>query len=88
MGACPERIISFPGYNVNSVGSMIKAIEVPDEDEQKSDSCAEEVAQADDEVQLLLRHGTDQPLEFMQRKGDDLLLDATDPQHGAIEPLI
>jgi len=35
LGACPERIISFPEYSVDSVASMIKAIEVPDEDEEK-----------------------------------------------------
>jgi quinone-modifying oxidoreductase subunit QmoB len=35
LGACPERIISFPAYSVTSVGAMIKAIEVPDEDEEK-----------------------------------------------------
>ncbi|MFH1091665.1 MAG: FAD-dependent oxidoreductase, partial [Pseudomonadota bacterium] len=35
MGACPERIISFKNYSVDMVGSMIKGIEVPDEDEEK-----------------------------------------------------
>jgi quinone-modifying oxidoreductase subunit QmoB len=35
LGACPERIISFPEYSVDSVAGMIKAIEVPDEDEEK-----------------------------------------------------
>ncbi len=35
MGACPERIISFPDYSVDAVSSMIKAIEVPEEDEEK-----------------------------------------------------
>ncbi len=35
MGACPERIISFKNYSVDIVGSMIKAIEVPEEDEEK-----------------------------------------------------
>ena len=35
LGSCPERIISFPEYSVDSVASMIKAIEVPDEDEEK-----------------------------------------------------
>ncbi len=35
MGACPERIISFKDYSVNIVGSMIKAIEIPDEFEEK-----------------------------------------------------
>jgi quinone-modifying oxidoreductase subunit QmoB len=35
LGACPERIISFPEYSVDAVASMIKAIEVPDEDEEK-----------------------------------------------------
>jgi quinone-modifying oxidoreductase subunit QmoB len=35
MGACPERIISFKDYSVSIVGAMIKAIEVPDEFEEK-----------------------------------------------------
>ena len=35
MGACPERIISFPNYSVDMIASMVKAIEVPDEDEEK-----------------------------------------------------
>ena len=35
MGACPERIISFKNYSVDMVGSMIKAIEVPEEFDEK-----------------------------------------------------
>ena len=35
MGACPERIVSFPDYSVDAVASMIKAIKVPEEDEEK-----------------------------------------------------
>jgi len=35
LGACPERIVSFKDYSVDIVASMIKAIEVPDEDEEK-----------------------------------------------------
>ncbi len=35
MGACPERIISFKNYSVIMIGDMIKAIEVPEEDEEK-----------------------------------------------------
>ena len=35
LGACPERIVSFPEYSVDAVASMIKAIEVPEEDEEK-----------------------------------------------------
>ena len=35
LGACPERIISFPEYSINAVASSIKALEVPDEDEEK-----------------------------------------------------
>jgi len=34
-GACPERIISFPDVSVDAVASQIKAIEVPEEDEEK-----------------------------------------------------
>ena len=35
MGACPERIIGFKDYNIDMIGSMIKAIDVPDDDEDK-----------------------------------------------------
>lgn len=35
MGACPERIVSFKDYSVSIVASMIKAINVPDEFEEK-----------------------------------------------------
>jgi quinone-modifying oxidoreductase subunit QmoB len=35
MGACPERIISFSDYSVSIVSSMIKAVEVPDEFDEK-----------------------------------------------------
>jgi len=35
MGACPERIISFKNYSIDMIGSMVKAIEVPDDDEDK-----------------------------------------------------
>ena len=35
MGACPERIISFQDYSVHMVAEMIKAIEVPDEEDEK-----------------------------------------------------
>jgi len=35
MGACPERIISFAEYSVDAVSSMVKAMEVPEDDEEK-----------------------------------------------------
>ncbi len=35
MGACPERIVSFKDYSIDMIGSMVKAIEVPDEEEEK-----------------------------------------------------
>jgi len=35
MGACPERIIGFKDYNIDLIGSMIKAIEVPEDDDDK-----------------------------------------------------
>ncbi|MHC4514424.1 MAG: hydrogenase iron-sulfur subunit [Planctomycetota bacterium] len=35
MGACPERIVSFKDYSVEIVASMIKAVDVPDEFEEK-----------------------------------------------------
>ncbi len=33
MGACPERIIGFADYNIDSVGSMVKSVGVPSEDD-------------------------------------------------------
>ncbi|MCG8552921.1 MAG: FAD-dependent oxidoreductase [Desulfobacterales bacterium] len=33
MGACPERIISFADYTIDSIGSQVKAISVPSEDD-------------------------------------------------------
>jgi quinone-modifying oxidoreductase subunit QmoB len=35
MGSCPERIINFAEYSVDAVASMVKAIDVPEEDEEK-----------------------------------------------------
>lgn len=32
MGACPERIVSFKDYSVDIIGSMIKAIDVPEDE--------------------------------------------------------
>ncbi len=35
MGACPQRIISFPDYSINAISEMIKGIEMPEEDDEK-----------------------------------------------------
>uniref|UniRef100_A0A7C4EWV3 FAD-dependent oxidoreductase n=1 Tax=Desulfomonile tiedjei TaxID=2358 RepID=A0A7C4EWV3_9BACT len=35
MGSCPERIISFRDHSVDMIGSMVKAINVPDEYSEK-----------------------------------------------------
>lgn len=35
MGACPERIVSFKDYSVPIITNMIKAVEVPEEFEEK-----------------------------------------------------
>ena len=35
MGACPERIIGFKDYNIDLIGSMVKAVEVPEDDEDR-----------------------------------------------------
>jgi quinone-modifying oxidoreductase subunit QmoB len=32
MGACPERIIGFADYSIDSIGSAVKAMEVPEEE--------------------------------------------------------
>jgi quinone-modifying oxidoreductase subunit QmoB len=33
MGACPERIIGFADYNIDSIGSMVKSVKVPSQDD-------------------------------------------------------
>ena len=35
IGSCPERVINFADYSINSVSAMIKSVEVPDEFEEK-----------------------------------------------------
>ncbi len=35
LGACPERIMSFKNYSVDMIGTMLKNIEVPEEEEEK-----------------------------------------------------
>jgi len=35
MGACPERIVNFADYSISSINSAIKAIQVPEEWEEK-----------------------------------------------------
>lgn len=35
MGACPERVISFKNYSLPLIGNMLKAIKVPEEEEEK-----------------------------------------------------
>jgi len=35
MGACPERIIGFKDYNIDLIGSMIKSVEVPEDDDDR-----------------------------------------------------
>ncbi|MBU1652100.1 hydrogenase iron-sulfur subunit, partial [bacterium] len=35
MGACPERIVSFKDYSVDIISSMVKAVEVPEEYDEK-----------------------------------------------------
>jgi len=35
MGACPVRVISFENYSVDSVGQQIKAVDIPDEFDEK-----------------------------------------------------
>ena len=35
LGACPERIVEFPDYNINMISQQIKNMFVPDEFEEK-----------------------------------------------------
>ncbi|MFZ2087198.1 MAG: FAD-dependent oxidoreductase [Desulfobaccales bacterium] len=37
MGACPERIINFADYSVDIIGSMLKSLDVPTEDDMEDD---------------------------------------------------
>jgi len=37
MGACPERIVNFKDYSVDIIGSMLKSLEVPTEDDIEED---------------------------------------------------
>jgi quinone-modifying oxidoreductase subunit QmoB len=39
MGACPERIVSFKDYSVDIVGSMIKTVDISDEDDKPRIIC-------------------------------------------------
>ncbi len=35
LGSCPERVINFSNFSINSISAMIKAVEIPDEFEEK-----------------------------------------------------
>ena len=35
MGACPERIIGFKDYNIDLIGSIVKSVEVPEDDDDR-----------------------------------------------------
>lgn len=35
VGSCPERVISFADYSINSISAMIKSVQIPDEFEEK-----------------------------------------------------
>jgi quinone-modifying oxidoreductase subunit QmoB len=35
LGSCPERVINFSDYSINSISAMIKSVEIPDEFEEK-----------------------------------------------------
>ncbi len=35
MGACPVRVISFENYSINTLGEQIKAVDIPDEFDEK-----------------------------------------------------
>ncbi|MFH1539699.1 MAG: hydrogenase iron-sulfur subunit, partial [bacterium] len=35
MGACPERIITFKNFSTHQIGTMVKAVEVPEEEDEK-----------------------------------------------------
>uniref|UniRef100_A0A7V4LDW2 FAD-dependent oxidoreductase n=1 Tax=Desulfobacca acetoxidans TaxID=60893 RepID=A0A7V4LDW2_9BACT len=37
MGACPERIVNFKDYHVDLIGSMLKSLDVPTEDDIEDD---------------------------------------------------
>lgn len=35
VGSCPERVIGFADYSINSISAMIKSVDIPDEFEEK-----------------------------------------------------
>ena len=35
LGSCPERVINFADYSINSISAIIKAVDIPDEFEEK-----------------------------------------------------
>ena len=35
LGSCPERVINFSDFSINSISAMIKAVQIPDEFEEK-----------------------------------------------------
>lgn len=39
MGACPERIVSFKDYSVDIIGSMLKSVDISDEDDKPRIIC-------------------------------------------------
>jgi quinone-modifying oxidoreductase subunit QmoB len=39
MGACPERIVSFKDYSVDIIGTMLKTIDVPDDEDETRVVC-------------------------------------------------
>lgn len=68
MGACPERIISFKDYNVDMIGSMMKIVSVPeDEDDPRIIVlCCENDAYPAIDVAALKRIKLDKAVRFIQ----------------------
>lgn len=68
MGACPERIIAFKDYHVDMIGSMMKNVSVPSDDDKPRIIvlCCENDAYPAIDTAALKRHKFDPAVRFIQ----------------------
>jgi quinone-modifying oxidoreductase subunit QmoB len=65
MGACPERIVSFKDYSIDVIGSMIKSIDVPEEEFRIISLVCENDAYPALDTMALLRKSIDPSVRFV-----------------------
>jgi quinone-modifying oxidoreductase subunit QmoB len=65
MGACPERIVSFKDYSIDIIGSMIKSIDVPEEEFRIISLVCENDAYPALDSMALLRKSIDPSVRFI-----------------------